>query len=240
MSVRWHQRCSKCKKKKKEKLVILANIYSKSTGESRQRKWLQKVVQKKRTGGTEALRDGQPQTTVQSQQLLDIYGFLHDFLTAAFAHVTVLNCVIRFLTGAAAVSWSAGGWYGPQDRAAGPSPAQRETYREAEAPPAETRPWAPGELQEESSPPGRRAGGRRLVWIWWGGSELKQEEKRWCWTDCGHSGDSDFKACGERRALIYIPQFFHSQCNLHYRSKHLGSVSCFCFCFFKEKMHKIA
>lgn len=89
----------------------MANIYPKSTGESRQRKWLQKVVQKERTGGTEALRDGQPQTTVQGQQQLDICGFLHDFLTAAaaFAHVTVLNCVIRFLTGAATVSWSAGG-----------------------------------------------------------------------------------------------------------------------------------
>lgn len=64
----------------------MANIYI-STGESRERKRLQKVVQKERTGGTEALRDGQPQTTVQSQQQqLDISM---TFVT----HVTDLNRV---------------------------------------------------------------------------------------------------------------------------------------------------
>lgn len=155
-----------------------------TTGESRQRKWLQKVVQEERAGGTEALRDGQPQTTVQSQQLY-INGFLCDFLTCDWPW----QCHL-VLTGAAADSRSAGDKYRRQDRAAGPSPAQRETYRETEAPPAETRPWAPGENQEESSAPGGRTGGRRPVWVWWWGSRIEQEEKRWCWTDCGHTGAS--------------------------------------------------
>ncbi len=151
-----------------------------TTGESRPRRWLQKVVQEERAGGTEALRDGQPQTTVQSLWLSNSFSCVCSCDWPWPCHL--------LLTGAAADSRSAGGEYGRQDRAAGPSPAQRETYGETQAPPAETRPWAPGEHQEESPAPGGRTGGRRPVWVWWWGSGIQQEEKRWCWTDCGHTG----------------------------------------------------
>lgn len=79
---------------------------------------------------------------VNLRRQFKVSRFLCDFLTAsaAFAHVTDLDRVIWFLAGAAADSRSAGGRYRRQERAAGPSPAQRETYGETEAPPAETRP----------------------------------------------------------------------------------------------------